>query len=489
LDKQIAGEVVVECATAASHTVRVELALPTGLARVLRETPALAAAYLVGGCVRDALLGAAVKDFDVEVFGLGYDALEAALARWGRTSLVGRSFGVVKLTLADGQTFDFSIPRRDSKVAPGHKGFQIDFDPGITPREAASRRDFTINALMYDPRRGELLDFFGGAEDLRGRVLRHTSEAFAEDPLRVLRGMQFAGRFALAGAPETVRLCQGIRRSQGELPVERVREEWFKWAAESAVPSLGLRFLAETGWIEAYPEIDALRGTPQDPDWHPEGDVFVHTCHCCDALASLPAWQQADRTTRVALMIAILAHDFAKSQTTREELKAGRLRLVSPGHEEAAGPLAARFLERLAAPNEIRERVLPLVTHHLAHLQAATDRSVRRLARHLVPETIENLCLVITADQYGRPPRPREPSPGLEALKAKAAELKLRQAAPSPILLGRHLLARGLSPGPQIGAIVAAAFEAQIEGEFADLDGALAWLDQRRPDDGGSGQQ
>src|SRR5947209_15144657 len=136
--------------------------LPEKLARILRETPALRDSYLVGGCVRDALLGIAQKDFDIEVFGISPAELAEVLARHGRIDVVGRSFGVIKLTLPGVGTFDFSVPRRDSKVAPGHKGFEITFDAGITPEEAAGRRDFTINSLMYDPRREQVLDFYGG---------------------------------------------------------------------------------------------------------------------------------------------------------------------------------------------------------------------------------------------------------------------------------------------------------------------------------------
>src|SRR5262245_25566263 len=218
--------------------------LPTGLAQILQETPALKRAFLVGGCVRDWRLGQPQKDHDVEVFGCSYEQLASALSRWGRTDLVGRSFGVVKLTTGRGETFDFSIPRKDSKVAPGHKGFEIEFDPDITPQQAAARRDYTINALMFDPRRDEVLDFFGGRQDLQNRVLRQTGPAFVEDPLRVLRGMQFAARFDLQAAPETLQLCRSIQASYQELAAERVREEWFKWAEKSVVPSRGLRFLA-----------------------------------------------------------------------------------------------------------------------------------------------------------------------------------------------------------------------------------------------------
>lgn len=452
------------------------IAIPEDLRTILSATPALANAYLVGGCVRDALAGIEHHDFDIEVFGVGYEELAKALRRWGRTDLVGRSFGVVKLTTAGGVTHDFSIPRRDSKVAPGHKGFEVTFDPAITPRDAAARRDFTINALMFDPRRNEVLDFFGGQDDWRARRLRHTSEAFVEDPLRVLRGMQFAARFDLAIAPDTAALCRSIKNSYRELAVERVREEWFKWAAKSAVPSRGLQLLVATEWIEHFPEIRALIGTPQDSEWHPEGDVFVHTCHCLDALVQLPAWRAASEELRIVLSLAVLAHDFAKPQTTHEAMRDGRLRIVSPGHEEAGGPLAEAFLQRINAPNVIRERVVPLVTNHLAHLQVESDRSVRRLAKRLEPATIEELIVVITADQFGRPPRPQEISDGVRALQSRSKDLKLESSAPQPILMGRHLLDLGMKPGREMGAVLDAAFEAQLEGKFFELPQAMHWL-------------
>ena len=455
--------------------------IPESLSAILRQTPALERAYLVGGCVRDWLLGRPNKDFDLEVFGLGEQELLKALTPWGRTDLVGRSFGVIKLTTPAGQTFDFSLPRRDSKVAPGHKGFAVTFDPGLNLAEAAARRDFTINALMFDPRRGEVLDFFDGQADLRRRVLRHTSGAFVEDPLRVLRGMQFAGRFELTAAPETVALCRNIRGTYGELAVERVREEWFKWAEKSTVPSRGLKFLAETGWVEHFPEVAALIGTPQDPEWHPEGDVFTHTGHCLDALATLPAFQAAESEKRILYALTVLAHDFGKPGTTREELREGRLRIISPGHEEAGGALTEHFLQRINTPNAIRERVLPLVLNHLAHLQASTDRAVRRLAKRLEPATIDDLVLIITADLFGRPPRPRVPSENLLALQAKAAELQVQASAPRPILLGRHLMEIGLKPGRDFGRILAAAFDAQLEGAFLDLPNAWRWLAEQSP--------
>jgi tRNA nucleotidyltransferase (CCA-adding enzyme) len=450
--------------------------IPEELRTILAQTPELSRSYLVGGSVRDCLLGLPVKDFDVEVYGVTYEALSDALRRWGKTDLVGRSFGVVKVTLPTGTVHDFTIPRRDSKVAPGHKGFEITLDPNISPREAAARRDFTINSLMYDPRANELLDFFGGQRDIENRVLRHTSEAFVEDPLRVLRGMQFAGRFRLTAAPETVSLARSIKAAYPELASERVREEWFKWAARSTLPSAGLQYLAATEWLEHFPEIAALRGTPQDPDWHPEGDVFIHTCHCCDALVRLPEWQQADEETKIVLGLAILCHDFGKAVTTQRVTRDGEERIISPGHEDVGVELAERFLHRINAPHATIERVGPLIRNHMTHVMTVTDRSVRRLSRRMEPETIFNLCVLMAADSMGRPPKPASVPTVVKELRAKAEELHVQNAAPKPILMGRHLLELGMRPGPEVGAILEQAYEAQLEGQFFTMREAHQWL-------------
>jgi len=459
--------------------------VPPELEEIFRRTPELQRAYLVGGCVRDALAGLPpAKDFDVEVFGLDYEPLLAALARWGKTDLVGRSFGVVKLSTESGLSCDFTLPRKDSKVAPGHKGFEVEFDGAISLREAAARRDFTINSMMYDPRQGQVLDFFGGEADWKGRILRHTSAAFGEDPLRVLRGMQFAGRFELRAAPETVELARRMKGSYAELAVERVREEWFKWAQRSRLPSAGLRFLAETEWIGHFPEIKALIGTAQEPEWHPEGDVFTHTCHCCDALARLPDWSEAGAESQAVYMLAVLAHDFGKPATTHRAIKDGRERIVSPGHESAGVAPARIFLERIGAPQAVALRVIPLVQNHLFHLETISDRAVRRLARRLAPESIEGLCLVMTADSMGRPPRAAAVPENVKTLLARAHELEVRQKPPPPILQGRHLLPLGLAPGPALGIILDKAYEAQLEGVFGDLQGALRWVEGEVEEEG-----
>jgi tRNA nucleotidyltransferase (CCA-adding enzyme) len=298
-----------------------------------------------------------------------------------------------------------------------------------------------------------------------------------EDPLRVLRGMQLASRFDLTAAAETIALCRSIKNSFHELARERVREEWFKWAGESVRPSKGLRFLRDTEWVEHFPEIRALAGTPQDPEWHPEGDVFTHTCHGCDALAGLPEWRETDTESRVVYMLATLAHDFGKPTTTSETILAGRRRIVSPGHEEAGCPLARSFLRRMMSPQRIEDRVANLVGNHLFHIHGSiTDRSVRRLARRLHPETIEGLCIVMTADHFGRPPKPKAVPESIRQLRKMAQAMSLQAAAPKPVLMGRHLIELGMKPGPEFKVVLDAAFESQLDGSFADLVGAMLWL-------------
>ena len=233
---------------------------------------------LVGGAVRDLVMGRDNKDLDIEVFGITPSQVEAALATFGKVNAVGRSFGVFKVVV-DGQDFDVSLPRRDNKVGQGHKGFEVQVDEGMTVQEAAARRDFTMNAMAIDLVTGEFHDPFNGVEDIHNRVLRHTSEHFAEDPLRVLRAMQFAARFNMTLAPETAALCRSLVGEAASLPVERVCGEWQKMLVKGENVAAGLRVLQESGWLATVPELQALVGLAQHPEWHPEGCVWEHTVH------------------------------------------------------------------------------------------------------------------------------------------------------------------------------------------------------------------
>lgn len=459
-----------------------DLALPPDLRAMLAAVRTAGRPRLVGGGVRDWLLGIPAKDFDVEVAGVDFETLHRLLVPFGSTDVVGRSFGVIKVrSRATGEEYDFSLPRRESKTGAGHRGFAVRPDPELSDAEAAARRDFTVNAIALDPFTGDLIDPHGGQRDLAARVLRHTSDAFVEDPLRVLRAFQLAARFEFALALETIALCRRIAPAYAELPVERVWGEWEKWATKARRPSAGLTVLEQTDWLKHFPELAALRGTPQDPEWHPEGDVFTHTQCCLDALVTPQDWSAAEAPRRRRLMFAVLAHDFGKPATTAQAEKRGGLRWVSPGHEAAGGPLAVQFLRRIGAPLDHDAPVSALVVNHLAHHHGPPQfsaTSVRRLARRLAPATIDDLAAVMRADADGRPPR-RSPEihARIDALVAQAHALKLADAAPRPIVLGRHLLALGRKPGPEFRLVTDAAFEAQLDGAFTDEAGGVAWLE------------
>jgi tRNA nucleotidyltransferase (CCA-adding enzyme) len=458
--------------------------LPEDLRAILEAVRRVGRPRLVGGGVRDWLLGLPAKDFDIEVAGVDFEQLQRALTPFGATDIVGRSFGVIKVRSArTGEEYDFSLPRRESKTGAGHRGFAVAPDPALNDADAAARRDFTVNALALDPFTGEVIDPHGGQRDLAARVLRHTSAAFVEDPLRVLRAFQLAARFNFTLAPETATLCRRIAPTFAELAVERVWGEWDKWATKAAKPSRGLEVLEQTDWLKHFPEIAALRGTPQEPEWHPEGDVFTHTQHCLDALVALEEWKASDAPRRRLLIFSVLAHDFGKPATTQRAEKRGALRWVSPGHEAAGSQPAKDFLRRIGAPLELDDPVSALVVSHLVHHHGRTeftDTSVRRLARKLAPATIDDLAAVMRADSNGRPPLASpETHARIDELVAKAHALALADTAPKPLVLGRHLIELGRKPGPDFKPLLEAAFEAQLDGAFGDEAGGVAWLRNR----------
>jgi tRNA nucleotidyltransferase (CCA-adding enzyme) len=438
----------------------------SGLAR--RVQKAGGRAVLVGGCVRDALLGQTAKDADLEVFGIEPGELEKLVAAEYPVIVVGRSFGVLKVK---GLELDVSVPRREKKTGPRHKDFEVDADPGMTFHDAAGRRDFTINAISWDPLTRELIDPFNGAGDLRAGVLRHTTERFAEDPLRVLRGMQMAARFELTVAPETVALCATL--TMDGLSAERVFEEWQKLLVKGKRPSAGLEFLRACGWVKFFPELAALIGCPQDPDWHPEGDVWTHTLHCLDAFA---ARRTGDAWEDLVVGFAVLCHDFGKPATT---VKGDDGHIRSQGHEAAAEVPARAFLARMTQHKDLVESVLPLVLCHMRPrelmLGGAGDGAIRRLARKI--GRIDRLARVDEADRRGRPPmKPNEPGAG-EWLLERAAKLAVADQAPEPMVLGRHLIAMGLQPGPRFKELLNACYEAQMDGKFGDLEGGKVFLE------------
>lgn len=417
---------------------------------------------LVGGCVRDAVLGLPVNDLDIEVFGLAPERLRALIGSRYPLDEVGRAFPVLKL---HGRPVDVSIPRR--RFAAGdHASLEAQCDPEMSLEEAAARRDFTMNAMAWDPASQEVLDPFGGLRDLEAGALRHTSDKFVEDPLRVLRAMQFVARFDLTVAPETRALCRTLT-IEG-LPAERLFEEWKKLLLRGRHPSRGLLFLSDTGWTRFFPELEPLQGCEQEPDWHPEGDVWVHTLHCLDAFANE---RLGDEWEDLVVGFAVLCHDFGKPATTRRE--GGRI--TSKGHEPAGEAPTRRFLGRLTNQRDLADQVVALVLTHLRPQAlfdgGAGDSAIRRLARQV--ERIDRLVRVARCNQMGRPPRPFDGFPAGDWLLERARALEIERSAPEPLVMGRHLLELGLSPGPSIGKILDACYEAQLDGIFSTVEAGI----------------
>lgn len=423
-------------------------------------------AYCVGGCVRDALLGVEPKDVDVEIYGLEAEKIERILSKKFRFEIVGKSFGV---WILKGLDIDVSMPRTERKTGAGHKAFEIVGDPFLTPKEACARRDFTINAILYDILSGDIIDEFGGMGDLKNKILRHTSERFSEDPLRVLRAMQFAARFNLDVAPETVELCSKIEMEN--LPEERIFEEWKKLILKGVEISRGLFFLRDCGWVKYFRELADMAGCPQDPRWHPEGDVYVHTAHCMDSFAKK---RVGDDREDLIVGLAVLCHDMGKPKCTTIGDDGA---IHSYGHDVIGGKVARKFLEHLTREKSIVEEVVPLVERHMAVLDLwrsnAGDGAIRRLAGKV--KRIDRLVRLDDADRNGRPPIEPEDSPQGLWIMQRAEALAIKDSAPKPILLGRHLIELGLAPSVKFKDILNAAYEAQLDGAFFDVEHAVKY--------------
>lgn len=422
-------------------------------------------ALIVGGWVRDREMGRISKDIDIEVYGLEPTTLHHVLSTLGDVNTVGAAFGVYKVL-----DCDVSLPRRDSKSGQGHKGFVIEGDPHMHPSDAARRRDFTMNAISYDPLTDELFDPFGGVADIRNKTLRIVdTERFGDDSLRVLRAVQFVARFGLSIDPLSFwHMCQV---DISDLPAERVWGE-FEKLLMSPAPSLGLTQLRALGKLMMFPELAALIGVEQDPEWHPEGDVWTHTLMVVDEarklIDGLPYPKQ------LTVMLAALCHDFGKPATT--QFVDGRYR--AHGHEEAGVFPASVLLNALHVHTvdgyDVRAQVLSIVERHLHPVMWFANQprpsAFRRLS-HKVDLSL--LSLVSRADVYGRSPKPKDGT-AHDWFDATVASLDLREGPPASILMGRHLLELGVKPGRGMGVILKAVYEQQMDGTVTTLDEAIA---------------
>ncbi|OGR84241.1 MAG: hypothetical protein A2901_06835 [Elusimicrobia bacterium RIFCSPLOWO2_01_FULL_54_10] len=444
-------------------------------------------AYLVGGCVRDKIMGQSPKDFDIEVYGVPAEKIEPVLRRFGHVNTMGKSFCIHRLIhpRLEGINFDVSIPRKDSKTGFGHKGFEIQGDPNLSVKEAARRRDITVNSILEDPLTGELEDPFGGLQDIKKKIIRATDAVlFGEDPLRVLRVCQFAARFEFAIDPETVRLCQSVAPTLKELSQERIGDEWKKLLLKSKKPSIGLEAVKSLGVSKViHPELDALADCPQEPEWHPEGDVWIHTLMVADYAAGVVRRENLDEDAAWTTLLGALCHDFGKPATTHKDAD-GRIR--SPFHSEKGTGPTASFLRTLRVNEDTEKKVRNIVLEHLnplylyKHRDEIKPATVKRLAVRLFPASFDELLYVAESDYFGRTLKLDPGFPAGDWLREQLKILELKSGGPAPILMGRHLLEAGWPSGPEMGKVLKTVFEMQIEGTVNDLEQAIREAEKMR---------
>ncbi len=425
-------------------------------------------ALIVGGWVRDRLRGIDSTDVDLEVFGVPAPRLGELLATFGRVEAVGESFQVYKIG-----GVDVSLPRRDSKSGRGHRAFVVEGDPGMTIEEAARRRDFTVNAMSFDPLTGDYFDPFGGRADLDRRVLRVVDPAtFADDSLRVLRAVQFAARFDFALDEETRALCRAIPLD--DLPAERVWGELEKLLFAPR-PSIGFALAMDLDIVaKLFPELQALAGCKQEPEWHPEGDVWIHTLQVIDQARARV--DDLPRPQQLAVMLGAVCHDLGKPATTA--FIDGRIR--SMDHEEQGVAPKMALLDRLNVYSidgyDVRRQVAGITAQHLKPgswykvRDEVGDGAFRRLAHKV---DLELLARVAKSDCLGRAPGQFDCT-AMDWFLERARALGVEHRPPAPMLLGRHLLALGMKPGPRVGEILKAVYEQQMDGKVTTTDEAIA---------------
>ena len=419
--------------------------------RIAQEVQPLGGSvYYVGGCVRDRLLGRESKDLDIEVHGVTPQQLEIVLDQMGGRRTVGASFGVYGLA---GCGLDIAMPRRETTVGRGHRDFTVEVDPWLGPERAARRRDFTVNALMEDVLTGQVLDFFGGREDLRRGLLRHVDDhSFPEDPLRVLRGAQFAARFGFTVAEETVALCRTMDLSA--LSRERVEGELRKALLQAERPSLFFETLRDMGQLSHwFPEVEALMGVPQEPRFHREGDVWTHTMLVLDQAAAL----RSRARQPFPFMLAALCHDLGKPAAT--EYVRGRIHAYD--HESAGVPLADALVRRIVGDKAAAAYVRNMVQLHMKpNALVGADASVKASNR-MFDQSLEPEDLILLASADGRGTHSLWPwedtEPWLRQRLALYRELMAR-----PQVTGADLIAAGLTPDSRFRELLAYAHKLHL---------------------------
>jgi len=428
------------------------------LTRIAREIQELGGrALLVGGCVRDGLLGVSSQDIDCEVHGLEKQTLRELLARYGEIDVTGEPFGIYTLKSAG---IDFALPRVETRTGKGHTDFTVTPLPHLPLERAAARRDFTVNAIMRDALTGEIIDPYGGAQDLKDGVLRAVPGGqFEEDPLRVLRGAQFAARFHLSPDEHTLSLMRAMPLEHLSAP--RVVSEMKKALLTADRPDIFFRVLKDADALRPwFEEIHTLAGVPQNPNYHPEGDAFEHTMLVLREAAAVR--DQADDP--LAFMLAALTHDLGKAVTTKKNDKGA---WASIGHENKGIPLIERLMARLGLPRQLTAYCTNLCRLHMRvhtcyYGQARVSRTHLLFDECIKPEALALLCI---CDARGTG-KPREDADREEAFIMERLRL-YKEAASVPMPTGGMLIQAGIKPGPDMKRMLLDARRKTLQGMTA----------------------
>jgi poly(A) polymerase len=413
-------------------------------------------ALFAGGCVRDSLMGKTPHDFDIATSARP----EQVQALFPRTIAVGAQFGVI-LVVEEGRDYQVATFRSDGTYLDGRHPRSVSF---TTPEGDARRRDFTINGLFYDPIEGKVLDFVGGREDLETRTLRaigNPAERFAEDKLRLLRAVRFATVLDFTIEADTLNALCAAAETIHDVSAERVRDELVKIFA-SPQRLRGFDLLDASGLMEEIlPEIEPLRGCEQPPDFHPEGDVFVHTRLM---LALLP------RDASVLLVLATLFHDLGKPPTMERD-HTGRIRFS--GHESVSAQMTEKIMRRLRFSNEEIETTTAMVQNHMVFKDVQNMR-ISRLKRFLASPTFDDELELHRVDclaSHGN-------LDNYEFLKLRREQLASEPLIPPPLLNGHDLIALGWKPGPKFKTVLDAVQMRQLEGILRTRAEALSWVEK-----------
>lgn len=446
-------------------------AVIVAVARIIQERGGRA--MLVGGAVRDELTDKHPNDFDIEVYNVDEGELKKILEGIGEVEECGQVYGIFKVRI-EGISVDFSLPRKERSTGDTHKDIEVESAPDLSFRQAAQRRDFTINAFLKDVLTGEIFDYFGGIDDLRQRRLRMVSErTFAEDPLRPMRAPQFVGRFGFFVDHATQEEIKKVTQKLATLPVSRLRDEWKKLLTRSKTPSLGLSAAMGLGILETLygDEVLPLTHTEQDPHKHPEGNVWIHTMQAVDsARRVIDALNKNHRQGRqdgmsieseeeLVILLATFCHDFGKPKATKKE----EGKITSYEHEQMGLEPAAAFLEKIGTKKKVIDKVLKIVRCHrraLDMMKAFQDgkvssRMIRRLVQDVFPASVKELLVVAVADSMGRVGLPNVMKAQLLDVKELRAIQALSDLAqqevgehnrPKQAIAGQELIALGIEP-------------------------------------------